>query len=98
MSNLTLNKVSYKYRGAQVPAVKEASCLFEPGLLYAVIGPSGSGKSTLLSMLAGLDLPTEGDITFDSNDLKDLDLDRYRRESIAMIFQAFQLFPLTDGY
>ncbi len=94
MSTLTLNKVSYKYRGAQAPAVKEACCLFEPGLLYAVIGPSGSGKSTLLSMLAGLDLPTEGDIAFDGNDLKGLDLDRYRRESIAMIFQAFQLFPL----
>jgi ABC-type lipoprotein export system ATPase subunit len=94
MSNLTLNRVSYTYRGAQAPAVKEASCDFEPGVLYAVIGPSGSGKSTLLSMLAGLDLPTEGDITFDGSDLKSLDLDRYRRESIAMIFQAFQLFPL----
>lgn len=94
MSNLTLNRVSYTYRGAQAPAVKEASCDFEPGVLYAVIGPSGSGKSTLLSMLAGLDLPTEGEIAFDGSDLKGLDLDRYRRESIAMIFQAFQLFPL----
>ncbi len=94
MASLTLNSVSYMYRGAQAPAVKEASCLFEPGVLYAVIGPSGSGKSTLLSMLAGLDLPTEGDIAFDGSDLKGMDLDRYRRESIAMIFQAFQLFPL----
>jgi putative ABC transport system ATP-binding protein len=51
-------------------------------------------KSTLLSMLAGLDLPTEGEVTFDGRNLNDLDLDRYRRESIAMIFQAFQLFPL----
>ena len=94
MSSLTLENVSYQYRNAQVSAVKEANCFFEPGVLYAIVGPSGSGKSTLLSMLAGLDLPTEGDITLDGNNLRELDLDRYRRESIAMIFQAFQLFPL----
>lgn len=94
MSSITLDNVSYQYRNAQVSVVKEANCSFEPGVLYAVVGPSGSGKSTLLSMLAGLDLPTEGDITFDGNNLRELDLDRYRRESIAMIFQAFQLFPL----
>ncbi|NLO48686.1 MAG: ABC transporter ATP-binding protein [Clostridiales bacterium] len=94
MSSIMLSHVSYTYRGAQTAAVKGASCTFEPGLLYAVVGPSGSGKSTLLSMLAGLDLPTEGEVTFDGRNLNDLDLDRYRRESIAMIFQAFQLFPL----
>jgi putative ABC transport system ATP-binding protein len=74
--------------------VKEATCAFVPGQLYAVIGPSGSGKSTMLSMLAGLDLPTEGEVRFDGENLKDMDLDRYRREDISMIFQAFQLFPL----
>jgi putative ABC transport system ATP-binding protein len=58
------------------------------------MGPSGSGKSTLLSMLAGLDLPTEGDIRYGNNSLKHMDLDRYRREDVSMIFQAFQLFPL----
>ncbi|MDD6189721.1 MAG: ABC transporter ATP-binding protein [Clostridiales bacterium] len=94
MASLTLSNVSYKYRNAENPSVKNASCPFEPGRLYAIVGPSGSGKSTLLSMLAGLDLPTEGDVLFDGKKLRELDLDRYRRESIAMIFQAFQLFPL----
>ena len=94
MASLTLDNVSYQYRNAPSPAVSSASCSFEPGTLYAIVGPSGSGKSTLLSMLAGLDLPTEGDVLFDGKKLRDLDLDRYRRESIAMIFQAFQLFPL----
>lgn len=70
------------------------SCSFEPGKLYAIIGPSGSGKSTLLSMMAGLDLPTEGTITFNGENLAQMDLDRYRRECIAMIFQMFHLFPL----
>jgi putative ABC transport system ATP-binding protein len=94
MPDITLKNVSYTYRGAQSAAVREANYTFEEGVLYAVVGPSGSGKSTLLSMLAGLDLPAEGEIIFDGKDLREMDLDRYRRESIAMIFQAFHLFPL----
>lgn len=94
MSTLTLSNVSYYYNNTKTPAVADVSCSFEPGKLYAIVGPSGSGKSTLLSMMAGLDLPTEGSIAFDGDSLDTLDLDSYRRESISMIFQAFQLFPL----
>jgi putative ABC transport system ATP-binding protein len=94
MPVLTLNNVSYKYRSAEKPAVNRANCAFEAGKLYAIVGPSGSGKSTLLSMLAGLDLSTEGEVRLGDESLAVLDLDLYRRESIAMIFQAFHLFPL----
>lgn len=94
MSTLTLTNVTYSYRNAKTSAVSNASCAFEPGTMYAIVGPSGSGKSTLLSMLAGLDLPTEGTVALDDENLGSLDLDRYRRESIAMIFQMFHLFPL----
>jgi ABC-type antimicrobial peptide transport system, ATPase component len=94
MSTLTLTNITYKYRGAKAPAVSDVSCAFEPGRLYAIVGPSGSGKSTLLSIMAGLDLPTEGAVAFDDESLASLDLDRYRRERIAMIFQMFHLFPL----
>ena len=94
MSTLSLNNVTYKYRSSGTAAVKEATCSFDPGKLYAIVGPSGSGKSTLLSMMAGLDMPTEGEVCYDGENLKDMDLDRYRREDISMIFQAFQLFPL----
>jgi len=45
-------------------------------------------------MLAGLDLPSEGEITFDDRSLAKIDLDRYRRENVAMVFQAFHLLPL----
>ena len=54
MPTLTLENVSYTYRNAQNAAVSEASCIFEAGSVYAIVGPSGSGKSTLLSVLAGL--------------------------------------------
>ena len=97
MALLSMNNVRYKYASAEEFAVKEASCSFEPGKLYAVTGPSGSGKSTILSLLAGLDRPTEGSVTFDGEDLQDMDLDRYRREDVSMIFQAFQLFPLLTA-
>jgi putative ABC transport system ATP-binding protein len=94
MAQLAMENVTYRYRNSNQAAVKNASCVFEPGRLYAIMGPSGSGKSTLLSMLAGLDLPTEGDVRLGDKSLKEMDLDRYRREDISMIFQAFQLFPL----
>ena len=97
MLGLTLENVSYKYRNAEDVAVKNITCAFDAGQLYAIVGPSGSGKSTLLSMLAGLDIPTKGDVLFAGQNLRELNLDRYRRESIAMIFQAFQLFPLLTA-
>ena len=94
MAKLTVDNVTYRYKNSESAAVKEVNCAFEEGQIYAIIGPSGSGKSTLLSMLAGLDMPTEGDIYYEEENLKDMDLDIYRRENISMIFQAFQLFPL----
>jgi putative ABC transport system ATP-binding protein len=94
MANLTLNNVTYQYKNTQRPAVSEVSCVFEERKVYTIIGPSGSGKSTLLSLLAGLDLPTDGEVGFDGENLAELNLDRYRREGISMIFQAFHLFPM----
>ena len=95
--NLSVENATYKYHNSNTSAVKGASCVFEPGWLYAIVGASGSGKSTLLSMLAGLDLPSVGEVRFGDRSLKDIDLDRYRRENVSMIFQAFHLFPLMTA-
>ena len=94
MSELTLQQVSYRYPGGSRYALDGISGPFSAGKLYAVIGPSGSGKSTLLSLMAGLDRPTEGSLQLNGSDYRSLNLDRCRRQEIAMIFQAFQLFPL----
>ncbi len=94
MSNLTLEKVTYRYRNSDTPVVNQVSCSFETGKLYTIVGPSGSGKSTLLSMLAGLDHPSEGDVFISETNLKEINLDRYRSQMISMIFQSFQLLPL----
>ena len=94
VSELTLQQVSYRYPGGSRYALDGISGTFSAGKLYAVIGPSGSGKSTLLSLMAGLDRPTEGSLQLNGSDYRSLNLDRCRRQEIAMIFQAFQLFPL----
>ncbi len=94
MSELCLKEIRYRYKGGKKDVLHGISCCFAEGKLYAIVGPSGSGKSTLLSLLAGLDLPTEGEIQLDGQNLRTMDLDRCRRERISMIFQAFQLFPL----
>jgi ABC-type lipoprotein export system ATPase subunit len=94
MTELSLENVTYCYKRANRNVVDSVTCTFTGGLLNAVVGPSGSGKTTLLSLMAGLDQPTQGSIFIDSDALSGLDLDQYRRESISMIFQAFQLFPL----
>ena len=94
MNALSLENVSYTYPGGTSPVVKNASYEFESGKLYAVVGPSGSGKSTLLSMLAGLDVPGDGEVVLGEENLRSLDLDKYRREGVSIIFQAFCLLPL----
>ena len=94
MGTLKIKNISYTYKGGTKPVINNVSCDFEKGNLYAVIGPSGSGKSTLLSLMAGLDKPSAGTIDLNGKNIFETDLDAYRRQSIAMIFQNFQLLPL----
>jgi putative ABC transport system ATP-binding protein len=94
MSTLKLEEVSYQYKNGDRKVVNKVSCLFGSGNVSAVVGPSGSGKTTLLSLMAGLDQPTQGKILLDGEELANMDLDQYRRERVAMVFQAFHLFPL----
>lgn len=70
------------------------------GESVAVVGPSGAGKSTLLALLAGLDLPTEGHVVLNGNNLGELDEDgraRVRAESVGFVFQSFHLVPSLNA-
>ncbi len=99
MSILSLQSVSYSYSNKYqtVEALKDINCSFEQGLMYAIIGKSGSGKSTMLSLMAGLDLPDEGHVLYRGISTRTLDLDAYRRNDVAMIYQSFRLFPLLTA-
>ena len=94
--SISLNNVSYSYKGKfqTVRAVDDVSYDFEPGKCYAIIGKSGSGKTTLLSLMAGLDLPTEGEIIIDGKSTKDWDRNQMRRDAVSVIYQNYNLFPL----
>ena len=96
---LEVKDVGYVYQSKyqSIEALKHVSCSFESGKLYAVIGPSGSGKSTLLSLLAGLDLPTSGEILVEGSPLSTMDRDCYRRETASVVYQSFNLFPLLTA-
>ncbi|MDD3400903.1 MAG: ABC transporter ATP-binding protein [Eubacteriales bacterium] len=96
MEILKLESVSYTYRNKYqtVHAVNNVTTAFETGKVYAIVGKSGSGKTTLLSMLAGLDLPTEGAVFYQGKATSKMELDRYRREDVSVIYQSYNLFPL----
>jgi putative ABC transport system ATP-binding protein len=69
--------------------------LFE-GELVVLLGASGSGKSTLLNILGGLDVPTEGTLTYRGEDLTSADekaLTQYRRDTVGFVFQFYNLIP-----
>jgi len=94
--SIQLRNVSYSYQGKYqtVRAVDDVSWDFEPGKLYAIIGKSGSGKTTLLSLMAGLDLPTQGEILVDGRSTREWNRNRMRREAVSVIYQNYNLFPL----
>ena len=70
------------------------------GESVAVVGPSGAGKSTLLALLAGLDLPTDGQVILNGADLSKLDEDGragLRAENVGFVFQSFHLVPSLNA-
>ncbi len=70
------------------------------GTFVAIMGPSGSGKSTLMHILAGLDVPTSGDVWIDGSEitkLNDRALTHLRREKVGFVFQFFNLLPMLTA-
>jgi putative ABC transport system ATP-binding protein len=81
---------------AVIRAVDHVSLTIQSGEFVALLGASGSGKSTLLNLLAGLDSPTSGHIVCAGNELARLSRQQlavYRRATVGMVFQSFNLIP-----
>ena len=77
-------------RFGEFVAVRESSFTIHGGEFFVMLGPSGCGKTTTLRMIAGLELPTSGQILIDGDDVTPL---RASRRDVAFMFQLFALYP-----
>ena len=71
-------------------AVDNVNLDIEPGEFFALLGPSGCGKTTLLRILAGLEVPTEGHVFIDGQDMGDIPPNK---RAVNMVFQSYAVFP-----
>ena len=95
---LVARHVSYSVDapGGRLEIVKDISLDLNEGRTLAIVGASGSGKTTLLGLLAGLEIPTSGEIELAGRRLDELDEDgraRLRRARVGFVFQSFHLLP-----
>src|SRR6185312_3428487 len=91
----------YRMGKNTIPAVDGVSMAADKGEFICLLGTSGSGKSTLLNLFAGLDRPQSGAIVVDGHDLATMSpeqLAQYRRHTIGMVFQSFNLVPTMTLY
>ena len=90
----------YEMGSTKVFALNGVSLSVGKGEFVAIQGTSGSGKSTLLNMLGGLDRPTSGEVLFENESLVPFtkkQMARYRRHSVGMIFQNFNLISTMSA-
>ncbi|MFA5233275.1 MAG: ABC transporter ATP-binding protein [Sulfurimonas sp.] len=94
LKNIT--KIYEESKESSVTALKNINLTIKEGELVVLRGASGSGKSTILSLIASLAKPTSGEVVVDElrvSKLFDSFASAYRRESIGMIFQKYNLIP-----
>ncbi len=96
--NIHLNKINFIYPGVEKQkALENLGLSFESGKTYALVGHSGAGKTTIIQLLLRAFDPTSGSITIDDTDLRDINLEEYRR-SIGYVEQHVELFDKTLKY
>ncbi|MDQ0323277.1 ABC-type sugar transport system ATPase subunit [Pararhizobium capsulatum DSM 1112] len=89
MASVTLSGINKWYGGA-VHAVRDISFKIEDGEFFGLLGPSGSGKTSVLRMLAGLERPTSGTISFDGTSVE---AKTPQDRNVAMVFEQNALYP-----
>src|SRR5258708_1227251 len=85
--SIELIEVSKQF--GEVNAVHEVSFSVKEGELLALLGPSGGGKTTVLRLIAGLEVPTEGDIFVRGQRVNDI---KVQKRNIGFVFQNYALF------
>jgi len=87
---------SFMHEGHEVPILKSIDLVIEEGEMLSIVGPSGAGKSTLLHMLGTLDLPSQGNIYFQGDNItaySSARLAEFRNHRIGFVFQFHHLLP-----
>lgn len=90
----------YREGSTETVALRGADLELPRGRMTSLVGPSGSGKSTMLSLLAGLSLPSAGQVIFDATDISRLDESaraRLRAERMGLVFQSGNLIPFLNA-
>ena len=75
-------------------AISQIDLEINSGELVALLGPSGCGKTTTLRMIAGLEVPTDGHILFDDDDVSEVPV---QDRNVGMVFQRYALVSAYDG-
>ena len=91
---LSLDSVTFRYRGEPRPALDAVSIMIEPGETMALVGPSGSGKTTIAGLIPRFHDPESGCVRLDGVDVRDLTLESLRA-NIAFVSQDITLFDDT---
>ena len=94
-------KKYYKLGGTVIKALDGIDIDIDKGEFIALLGTSGSGKSTLLNMLAGLERPTKGSISYGKIDLaklKEAQITKFRNLNIGFVFQSYNLLPYLSAW
>lgn len=97
---LQVSKV-YDGAGTRVTALTDISLEITRGEFVALMGPSGCGKSTLLHLIAGVDLPTAGEIWVDGQAIarmSDRTLSQFRRDRVGLVYQFYNLLPTMPAW
>ena len=92
--HVTFEDVAFRYAGTGQPVLSDIELDAPPGQVVALVGPSGAGKTTLCNLVARFYDPTGGRVLLDGTDLRDLDVDQYRR-LLGVVEQDVFLFDGT---
>ncbi|MDN3554784.1 ABC transporter ATP-binding protein [Halomonas maura] len=91
---IRFESVSFRYPHAKAPALRDINLSIRPGQIVALVGANGSGKTSLIKLLCRLYDPCEGKITIEGMDIRDFDLERYRRQ-FSVVFQDYSHYAAT---
>ena len=100
---INLKKISrtFSLPSGDIEAVKNVNIKIKKGEFIIISGPSGAGKTTLLNMASGIDFPSSGEVLISGDSISNFSknqLNKLRRKTIGMVFQAHALMPLLSAY